>query len=76
MPKLARLSLDVSPKARRLIRVAAAGKDQTIRDYVWGAVAARLKRDLGRGVMALHAASDPVLAELWDNPSDAGYDRL
>jgi len=26
--------------------------------------------------LALNARSDPLLAELWDNEKDAGYDRL
>ncbi|MDP2919600.1 MAG: helix-turn-helix domain-containing protein [Dehalococcoidia bacterium] len=28
------------------------------------------------GLLALTAESDPVLAELWDNPRDAEYDNL
>jgi len=26
--------------------------------------------------LLLNAVSDPVLAELWDNPQDAAYDEL
>ena len=76
----ARLSIDVSREARRRIRLAAARRDQSIRQYVWEAVEARLQDDLARerstGVSALTESSDPVLAELWDNPSDAEYDKL
>ena len=76
----ARLSIDVSREARRRIRLAAARRDQSIRQYVWEAVEARLQDDLVRerstGVSALTEPSDPVLAELWDNPSDAEYDKL
>lgn len=76
----ARLSIDVSREARRRIRLAAARRDQSIRQYVWEAVEARLQDDLVRerstGVPALTESSDPVLAELWDNPSDAEYDKL
>lgn len=76
----ARLSIDVSREARRRIRLAAARRDQSIRQYVWEAVEARLQDDLVRerstGVPALTESSDPVLAELWDNPSDSVYDKL
>ena len=76
----ARLSIDVSREARRRIRLAAARRDQSIRQYVWEAVESRLQDDLVRErstvVPALTESSDPVLAELWDNPSDAEYDKL
>jgi len=76
----ARLSIDVSREARRRIRIAAAKRDQSIRDYVWQAVEARLKHDLAdelpaAGLVALNERADPVLAALWDNPKDAAYDK-
>ena len=75
----ARLSIDVSREARRRIRLAAARRDQSIRQYVWEAVETRLQDDLRRerstGMPALTESSDPVLAELWDNPADAVYDE-
>jgi uncharacterized protein (DUF1778 family) len=79
-PRAARLSIDVSPDTRRRIRVAAARRDQSIRDYVCAAVEARLKRDLAdelsaADLVALNERADPVLAELWDNPKDAAYDK-
>ncbi len=77
----ARLSIDVSREARRRIHIAAAKRDQSIREYVWDAVEARLKRDFAGGLSAtdligLNEQADPVLAELWDNPRDAAYDEL
>lgn len=77
----ARLSIDVSSEARRRIRFAAAKRDQSIRDYVWEAVEQRLRQDLAEDVsagelVALNERADPVLAELWDNPKDAAYDKL
>jgi uncharacterized protein (DUF1778 family) len=76
----ARLSIDVPREARRRIRLAAARRDQSIREYVWQAVEARLEQDLAEegpgGSTALHAVDDPVLAELWDNPDDAAYDGV
>lgn len=76
----ARLSIDVPREVRRRIRMAAARRDQSIREYVWEAVETRLEQDLADErageARALHAADDPVLAELWDNEDDAAYDRL
>lgn len=76
----ARLSIDVPTEVRRRIRVAAAKRDQSIRDYVCEAVEARLKRDLvdelsAADLVALNERADPVLADLWDNPKDAAYDK-
>ena len=77
----ARLSIDVPREARRRIHIAAAKCDQSIRDYVWEAVEARLTVDLANDVsaadlVALNERADPVLADLWDNPRDAAYDKL
>ena len=76
----ARLSIDVPTEARRRIRIAAARRDQSIREYVWQAVEAKLRRDLAdetpaADFVALHERDDPVLADLWDNPKDAAYDK-
>jgi uncharacterized protein (DUF1778 family) len=77
----ARLSIDVPREARRRIHIAAAKRDQSIRDYVWEAVEARLNRDLAdelsaADLVALTDRADPVLADLWNNPKDAAYDKL
>ena len=75
----ARLSIDVPREARRRIHIAAAKREQSIRDYVWEAVEARLKQDLAdeaSHLVALTTRADPVLADLWDNPKDAAYDKL
>jgi uncharacterized protein (DUF1778 family) len=74
----ARLSIDVSREQRRRLHVAAAKRDQSIREYVWQAVEARLTRDLAdesAELVALTGHADPLLAELWDNPKDAAYDE-
>ena len=79
-----RLSIDVSAEARRRIRIAAARRDQSIREYVWDAVAARLDRDApplsseapARKGSVLTERADPVLADLWKNAEDAVYDDL
>lgn len=78
-PKRPRISVDVLPEVRRRLRMAAAKRDLTIREYVLEAIEERLREDLGEedeGVLTLTAKADPVLAELWDNPKDSEYDRL
>ena len=77
----ARLSIDVPREVRRRIHIAAAKCDQSIRDYVCQAVEARLTHDLANDMsaadlVALTERADPVLADLWDNPKDAEYDKL
>lgn len=77
--KRPRVSVDVRPEVRRRLRLAAAKRDLTVRQYVLEAIEERLREDLGNdgeGELALTAKADPVLAELWDNPRDAKYDRL
>jgi hypothetical protein len=77
--KRPRISVDVLPEVRRRLRLAAAKRDLTIRQYVLEAIEERLREDLGEqdeGVLTLTAKSDPVLAELWDNRKDSAYDRL
>ena len=77
--KRPRISVDVLPEVRRRLRVAAAKRDLTIRQYVLEAIEERLREDLGadgEGLLALTGKADPVLAELWDNRRDAEYDRL
>ena len=76
-----RLSIDIPREARRRVHIAAASSDQSIREYVWEAVEARLKHDLAErsamgALVALTEEADPVLADLWKNPKDAAYDKL
>jgi uncharacterized protein (DUF1778 family) len=77
--KRPRISVDVMPEVRRRLRLAAAKRDLTVRQYVLEAIEERLREDLGEegeAVLTLTAKEDPVLAELWDNPKDSQYDRL
>ena len=77
--KRPRISVDIEPGLRRRLRLAAAKRDVTVQRYVLQAIEKQLKKDLGddaEAMMALTAKADPVLAELWDNPRDAAYDRL
>jgi hypothetical protein len=76
----ARLSIDVSTATRRRIRLAAARRDQSIRDYVVEALTERLREDLGDEQPdqggALTEETDPVLGHLWRNALDSAYDDL
>lgn len=77
--KRPRISIDVVPEVRRRLRLAAAKRDLTVRQYVLEAIEERLHQDLGdegEGALMLTAKADPVLADLWNNPRDAKYDRV
>jgi uncharacterized protein (DUF1778 family) len=74
-----RISVDVQPEVRRRLRIAAAKRDVSIRQYVLEAVEERLDEDLGAeadGMLTLSAKADPVLGALWGNPRDDAYDEL
>ena len=73
-----RIGIEVTREMRRRIRLAAALRDQSIRQYVSEALEARRRDDLTdeMSMPTVRAAADPVLAGLWDNPADARYDDL
>ena len=77
--KRPRLSIDVPAETLRHLRLAAAKRDVSVRQYVLQALEERLREDLAKRATELHpltAAADPVLARLWNNPKDSEYDRL
>ena len=74
--KRPRISVDVTPEIRKHLRVAAAKRDMSVGRYILDAIAERLREDLGDHLLALDEKTDPVLADLWDNPLDARYDDL
>lgn len=74
-PKRPRVSVDVTPELRRRLRLAAAKRDLTLRQYVLDAIEERLEEDLGEPE-SLSARTDPVLAALWRNRRDAKYDDV
>lgn len=78
LTKRPRISIDVDPDFRRRVRVAAAQREVSVRDYILGALEAQLSEDASEhgNIAPMTAAGDPVLAELWDNPFDARYDEL
>ena len=65
---------DVPPRVRRL-RIAAAGRDIGVRQYLLEAI--EVREDLRDDEeLALIAWTHPVLAELWDKSRDAQYEQL
>lgn len=77
--KRPRISIDVQPELRHRLRLAAARRDLTVRQYLVETIEERLRQDIGddgEDVLVLTAQADPVLAEVWDNDRDAAYDRL
>jgi uncharacterized protein (DUF1778 family) len=79
--KRTRLTIDVSPEVKRRLRLAAARRDISMRQYMLEVLEERLVEDLSplmerEGLLTLTAEADPVLAELWDNDKDAAYDHL
>ena len=73
-----RISLEVEPAIHRLLQTAAAAHDPSVGQYVLEAIKDRLRQESEDepSANAVMAAADPVLAELWDNPKDAEFDRL
>ncbi len=75
-----RMTVDVPHELRLRLRLVAAKRDISMREYLLQVLEERLARDLpsleGEDLLALSAESDPVLADLWDNDRDAAYDEL
>jgi plasmid stability protein len=68
-----RLSIEVDAELRRELKVAAAERDVSVREYVLAALrqalAAEERRDWSR-------MSEPAFAREWDSDADSEYDRL
>ena len=69
----ARLTIDLQPKLHAHLKVVAAKKGTSMREYCTNAIERQLAEEPAE---YLTAESDPVLAELWDNEDDAAYDDL
>ena len=69
----ARLTIDLDPGLHERLKVVAARKRTTMREYCAKAIERQLAEE---PTGYLTAAEAPVLAELWDNPDDAVYDNL
>jgi hypothetical protein len=68
-----RLAIDLPIEIRLRVRIAAARRDMSLQEYVRRALDRQLEEDSAE---ALHAAEDPVLADLWSDPENDVYDNL
>lgn len=70
----ARISMDLgNPRLLRLVKLTAQETGQSMKDIICDALEAYLAHRLE--TKALLKASEAVFEE-WDNPQDAGYDKL
>jgi len=81
LSKRTRLTVDLPTELKQRLRMVAARRDITVRQYVLETLEEQLDRDWvelaeQESLLALTAQADPVLAELWDNEKDAAYDQL
>lgn len=79
--KRSRLTIDLPADLKQRLRLLAARRDVSMRQYVLEIIEERLRQDWQEFVerealLALTAHADPVLGELWDNEKDAAYDRV
>ena len=75
--KRQRLEIAIHREVASRLRLAAARRDLTVRQYVLHAVKDRIHEDLGGAdTSCMTPKTDPVLADLWNNRRDAAYDRL
>ena len=79
--KRSRLTIDLPAETKRRLRLVAAQRDISMRQYLLEMIEQQLAQDWielaeQEGLLALTAQADPVLAELWDNEKDAAYDQL
>ena len=68
-----RLTIDLDRALHERLKVVAARKRTSMREYCVEAVERRLAEE---PTECLTSEADPVLAELWDNEDDAVYDNL
>ena len=69
----ARLTIDMEPDLRSRLKIAAARRGESMRDYCIDALKSRLAQEW---VVPLTAAEAPLLAEVWDNEADEIYNDL
>jgi Antitoxin ParD len=72
-PKKSRLTIDLDPRLHSRLKIVAAKRGTTMRDYCVNAIQTRVAEEPAK---YLTAEADPVLADLWDNDDDAAYDEL
>ena len=77
LKKRERMSIDVFPEEHKQIKVFAAIRGETIREYVMESVRVRLRREKEDiQITAMTTKIDQSLKEVWDNEKDAEYDKI
>ena len=79
--KRTRLTIDLPMDTKRRLRLVAAQRDISMRQYLLETIERQLAEDWmelaeQEGLLALTGQADPVLEELWNNEKDAAYDQL
>jgi hypothetical protein len=79
--KRTRLTIDLPMDTKRRLRLVAAQRDISMRQYLLETIERQLADDWmelaeQEGLLALTRQADPVLEELWNNEKDAAYDQL
>jgi hypothetical protein len=75
--KRQRLAIAIHRDVASRLKLAAARRDLSVRQYILHAIEDRILADLGdAGTSCMTSKTDPVLADLWNNRRDAAYDRL
>lgn len=76
----ARLSIDVTPELRRRLKIAAATRDLSVREYVEAILRQVLDAEERGESLAEHTAwsrlSGPSFSRDWESVEDRAYDRL
>ncbi len=69
----ARLTIDLDSGLHSRLKVVAAKRGTSMREYCVRAIESRIAEEPAE---YLTSEADPVLAELWDNDDDAVYDDM
>ena len=74
---MSRISFEVEPELHRAVRVSAASKGMTVRQFMLEALEEHLRQEANRqNTQEVFRISLPSLQRDWDNERDAVYDRL
>lgn len=74
---MSRISFEVEPEIHRAVRVTAAAKGVTVRQFMLEALEEHLKQETNRrDTEEVFGISLPALERDWDNDLDAEYDEL
>lgn len=74
---MSRISFEVEPEVHRAVRVSAASRGMTVRQFMLEALEEHLRQEANRrDTEEVFGISLPALQRDWDNGLDAEYDEL